>query len=372
MKYNLKADERATLELRGLYEKYGYRKYKIGKFEEYSLYAANRDFIAGDKVLTFTDLDGRLLATKPDVTLSVVNNTRATKEKSEKLYYIENVYRENKENHAFKEISQMGLEYLGHINRHSILEVIVLAAKTLKTIDSDYLLEISHMHYTVHLLEALQLGETLYLEILNNIRQKNVTGVTQAAAKAGLDSETTEILCQIPFLYGEMGKTIKKARSMALNDEMLQDIEELQEYCSALKSLGYSKNIQLDLSMVNDIDYYNGIVFRGYIRGLPGCVLSGGQYDKAMKLFGKDAGAVGFAVYLDELNKGQQIQSKYDVDAVLVYDENDSLISVLKAAGMLQKEGLSVRTETAVPDCLRYREKYVLIDGKPVKEEESC
>ena len=159
---------------------------------------------------------------------------------------------------------------------------------------------------------------------------------------------------------------------MALNDEMLQDIEELQEYCSALKSLGYSKNIQLDLSMVNDIDYYNGIVFRGYIRGLPGCVLSGGQYDKAMKLFGKDAGAVGFAVYLDELNKGQQIPSKYDVDAVLLYDENESLTSVLKAAGMLQKEGLSVRTETAVPDCLRYKVKYILRDGKPVKEEESC
>ena len=86
----------------------------------------------------------------------------------------------------------------------------------------------------------------------------------------------------------------------------------------------------------------------------------------------KDAGAVGFAVYLDELNKGQQIPSKYDVDAVLLYDENESLISVLKAAGMLQKEGLSVRTETAVPDCLRYKVKYILRDGKPVKEEESC
>ena len=109
MKYNLKPDERATLELRGLYEKYGYKKYKISKFEEYSLYATNRDFLIGDKVLTFTDLDGRLLAMKPDVTLSVINNTRATREKSEKLYYIENVYRENRENHCFKEINQMGL-----------------------------------------------------------------------------------------------------------------------------------------------------------------------------------------------------------------------------------------------------------------------
>ena len=72
MEYNLKPDEKATLQLRGLYEEYGYQKYKMGKFEEYSLYVNNRDFLAGDKVLTFTDLDGRLLAMKPDVTLSVI------------------------------------------------------------------------------------------------------------------------------------------------------------------------------------------------------------------------------------------------------------------------------------------------------------
>lgn len=221
-------------------KKYGYKKYKIESLKSIHFTLQTETF-AGDKVITFTDLDGRLLAMKPDVTLSVVNNTRATRSKSEKLYYIENVYRENKENHAFKEISQMGLEYLGNINKHSILEVIVLAAKTLKTIDSDYLLEMSHMHYTVHLLEALKLGEALYLEMLNNIRQKNITGVTQAAAKAGLDARTTEILCKIPFLYGEMGKTLKMAKDMALNNEMLKDLEELEEYCSALKSLGYSK-----------------------------------------------------------------------------------------------------------------------------------
>ena len=69
MEYNLKPDEKATLQLRGLYEEYGYQKYKMGKFEEYSLYVNNRDFLAGDKVLTFTDLDGRLLAMKPDVML---------------------------------------------------------------------------------------------------------------------------------------------------------------------------------------------------------------------------------------------------------------------------------------------------------------
>ena len=369
MKYNLKPDERATLELRGLYEKYGYKKYKIGKFEEYALYASNRDFLAGDKVLTFTDLDGRLLAMKPDVTLSVINNTRATKEQSEKLYYIENVYRENKENHSFKEINQMGLEYMGNIDKCSILEVLNLALKSLKLIDNEFLMEISYMHYTMHLLESLNLNESQYLEILNNVRQKNAAGVGIAAEKARLDDKTVELLRQLPFLYGEMGKTLKKARAMAINEEMHKDLDVLEEYCKALKSLGYAKNIQLDLSMVNDIDYYNGIIFKGYIRSLPGCVLSGGQYDKAMKIFGKNANAIGFAIYLDELLKGKPEPSNYDVDAVLVYDKEDDPVAVIKAVKTLQKEGMSVRSETVIPETLRYKYRYSIRDGQPVKEE---
>lgn len=369
MKYNLKPDEKATLELRGIYEKYGYKKYKMGKFEEYSLYVNNRDFLSGDKVLTFTDLDGRLLAMKPDVTLSVINNTGATKEKTEKLYYIENVYRENKESHCFKEINQMGLEYLGKVDKYSILEVIILAAQSLKTIDKDYLLEISHMQYTIHFLESLNLGETKYMSMLDSIRQKNVTEIRQTALAAGIEEELIEILCQIPFLYGEMESTLERAEKMALNDEMIEDIKELQEYCRAVESLGYGENIQLDLSMVNDIDYYNGIIFRGYIRNLPGCVLAGGQYDKAMEILGKHGGAVGFAIYLDELTKGKQQPLEYDVDAVLVYSEDDGAEEIISAVNALQAEGMSVKAQTA--DCLgvRFKEKYIIRNGRPEKEE---
>ena len=94
MEYNLKPDERASLELRGLYEKYGYRKYKMGKFEEYSLYFSNSNFLSSDKVLTFNDLDGRLLAMKPDVTLSVINNTSATDKKNGKNILYRKMYTE--------------------------------------------------------------------------------------------------------------------------------------------------------------------------------------------------------------------------------------------------------------------------------------
>ena len=46
---SLRRAEAATLRLRGLYESYGYRKYRMGRFEEYSLYAANKSFLLGEK-----------------------------------------------------------------------------------------------------------------------------------------------------------------------------------------------------------------------------------------------------------------------------------------------------------------------------------
>ena len=176
MEYNLKPDERASLELRGLYEKYGYRKYKMGKFEEYSLYFSNSNFLSSDKVLTFNDLDGRLLAMKPDVTLSVINNTSATDEKTEKIYYIENVYRENKESHCFKEINQMGLEYLGAVDGYAVSEVMTLAAESMRMIDEDYLIVISHMDYVIELLNTMDIDENDRTGILNGIRRKNTAG----------------------------------------------------------------------------------------------------------------------------------------------------------------------------------------------------
>ena len=36
--------ERVSFSLRSLYNRYGYSRYKMGKFEEYDLYARNRIF----------------------------------------------------------------------------------------------------------------------------------------------------------------------------------------------------------------------------------------------------------------------------------------------------------------------------------------
>ena len=95
----------------------GCRKYHMGRFEEYSLYQDNRSFLSSEQVITFTDLDGRLLALKPDVTLSIAKTAQPAPGETLRYYYHENVYRPSAESHTFKEISQMGLELLGACGR---------------------------------------------------------------------------------------------------------------------------------------------------------------------------------------------------------------------------------------------------------------
>ena len=44
---------------------------------------------------------------------------------------------------------------------------------------------------------------------------------------------------------------------------------ELQSLYDALEAVDAADTLRLDFSTLNDIDYYNGVVFKGYVRGVP-------------------------------------------------------------------------------------------------------
>ena len=145
--------ERVSLALRSLYSAYGYRQYKVSRFEEYDLYAQNRNFLTGEHILTFSDTDGRLMALKPDVTLSIIKNTRDDSH-TRKLWYTENVYRVPRNAYGFQEIQQTGLECIGRVDPYAMAEVIMLAAESLRTVSDAYVLDLSHIGILTGVLES--------------------------------------------------------------------------------------------------------------------------------------------------------------------------------------------------------------------------
>ena len=140
----LRNDERAVFALRSLYLQYGYRQFKMSKFEEYDLYSKNKDFLVSEGVISFTDTDGKLLALKPDVTLSIINNAKDAPGQVDKFFYNENVYRISGDSHSYKEIMQTGVECIGAVTEAERTEVALLAAKSLALISDSFKLCIAH------------------------------------------------------------------------------------------------------------------------------------------------------------------------------------------------------------------------------------
>ena len=297
----LRPQERLSLQLRLLYERAGFRQYRMGRFEEYGLYQQNRRFLASDQVITFTDLDGRLLALKPDVTLSIAKNAQFEEGGCGRFYYAENVYRPSQESHTFQEISQMGLECIGAVDDGVTAQAVSLAWQSLARTGRDFMLEASHMGFVAGLLDAVGAPEAARPRLLACVRDRNRHELQAAAAEAGLSRQGTDALCRLDVLAGDWEEVLAQAEPIALNAAMGAALAELRTLCEALEAQGQS--LRLDLSLVNDMDYYNGLVLQGYLAGLPRAVLKGGRYDPLAAQFRPGAKAVGFALYLDELDR---------------------------------------------------------------------
>ena len=144
---------------------------------------------------------------------------------------------------------------------------------------------------------------------------------------------------------------------------MLREIEvacdavnQLENVMSALSSLGFGDRIRVDFSVINHMSYYNGFVFRGFINGISSGILSGGQYDKLMHKMGKKCGAVGFAVYLDMLERLSDTEAVFDVDTVILYETGCDLKALNDAVKLLTANGSSVMAQKGVPEGLRYKQ----------------
>jgi len=352
----LKNEEKAMMSLRALYRRYGYVQYKMSKFEEYDLYVRNKSFLASEQIITFNDISGKLMALKPDVTLSIVKNTKDCDGSPYKYFYNENVYRLSHTSREFKERMQVGLECIGDIDIYSMSEVIMLAEKSLQTISGRYALDISHMGYLSALLEDMGLDDAVKTAVLRCISEKNVPEIEKLCASSGISGGDCGRLTALASMYGSFEENIGALRE--IGGPATEDaVRELEAVWLTVRALGAGRNLRLDFSIVNDMNYYNGIIFQGFIDGIPTGILSGGRYDNLMQRFGKRSGAIGFAVYLDLLERFETFERDYDIDVLLVYDEDAGPEDLASAVRKLTDGGHSVRAVKGARDLSGAAEK---------------
>ena len=369
-KNNIMNENNLVSELTKIYEQYGYKKIKLSKFEDYNLYNNYKDFLQTEHILTFMNLNGNLQSLRPDVTLSIVKNVLKDNDKyTKKLFYIEDIYKIDDVSNEYEEIQQVGVEIIGTLTKYSNLEIISMVIDSLKTINNnEYILEISSIDFMFALIDELDLDEDKKLEILNLIYSKNKHDLEKTLTANNIDDKYKNAVVSLIDFSGEYKEAVKNIESLIINEKMQKAYDELKSLCAVFENYNNFENILLDFSIESKLGYYNGIIFKGYIKGNNDIILSGGRYDKLLEKFNthisndkNKKNAIGFAVYMDKLYKPNSIKNEYDFDILILYKSGSEKVLLNKVQNYIQA-GKKVRTDIYSDDYntdYNYKEKYI-------------
>lgn len=290
----LDAATKIALHLEAMYHNFGYRKYKMNRFEPYSFYMENENFLEDSRVITIQATSGKLLALKPDVTMSIVKNHKSYDKT--KIYYNEPVFKVPSGESDFKEIQQVGLEYIGSVNINETIEVLHLAIKSLEKI-GEFKLLISDMSIVNELFLQHDIRPKNRKEIIKRLKQRNMHEL----------SEYPNVFQKLIALPADCHSAITQMEGDIDFTPCLTRIEKLKQIINNLATITNMDKIMFDFSNVTGTQYYNGLTFTGYIQGIANKVLSGGRYDNLLKEMGEqDKEAIGFAVYLTEIERAKK------------------------------------------------------------------
>ena len=282
-----------------LFRQRGYREVSTPDTEFYDLFALTGSAIPQERMVKVWDSSGKLCVLRPDSTTPIAR-VAATKLRSlplpQRLYYDQTVYRAGPaHNGGSREIPQCGVELIGAAGPKADLEMIVTAIDALRACGAPrFHVELGHAGFFRDLAARLELGEEGTEQVRALIEGKNFAALSALLAPyAGHPAAAA--LERLSRLFGGE-EVLGEAGQLA---GPTQSVDYLRQLWDELSAAGYGQYVRFDLGMVHQIDYYTGVVFRGYVEGAGDAVLSGGRYDKLVEAFGRPAQATGFAVDVD-------------------------------------------------------------------------
>ena len=370
---NMSKKDLVLLDIRKMYDLYGYKRISLPSFEEYDLYNENKDFIDRN-ILTVMSPNGKLLALRPDITLSVAKKISKDQSlKYSKIYYQENTYNLTKYT-GYEEDKQLGIELIGKESVFLDFEIVDLAVKSLDIINQKSLIVLSHAGFISSIFDNLNLEYEVKEEIFDCINKKNSHDIKKILENNKFVSENVkELIYKIPELSGDLDDITKELSKYGINDNIKKILLELKKLNNLLLKFHKRSKIVFDFSVIKNLNYYNGIILQGYIEGFPNVILTGGRYDRLFEKFGVDTGAVGFAILTDSLKGYYKDEDKNDFEILIAYDDGN-FEKLVEIVNDFQEKGLRVRTENVEnfqendSEVFNYDEKYLFKNGSLIKE----
>lgn len=285
--------------LTGLFRCRSYVEIITPEVEFYDLFLRSGNPLPQESMLKIIDRSGKIMVMRPDCTTPIAR-VAATKLRAlplpQRLYYDQTVFRSGDAHRGgSSEIAQCGVELIGAYGRKADLEMIALSVDALRKCNlEEFHIELGHVGFFRELIGRMEMPAAAAEQMRFLIEGKNFAALndllepyaTQNAAKP---------LRRLPYLFGG-AEVLEEAEMLSGGSEALDYLRDLY---GELRAAGYGRYIRFDLGLVHQIDYYTGVVFRGYTEGAGEAVLSGGRYDKLVEMFGRPAQATGFAVDVD-------------------------------------------------------------------------
>ena len=330
-------------EIEKIFDKWGYNEIVTPTIEFYQTFNSGFQNLKEEEVYKFFDTKGRILVLRPDMTIPIARVV-ATKFKDVnppiRFRYCSSVFRMHADLGGKRnEYTDCGVELVGLESEKSDLEILVTALDTLEVIkNTEYKLEIGDINFFNSAIKDLNISEEQKAELAALVDKKSLKSLENYLDNLNIDEKYREFFIELPWLFG--GKeAIEKAKKFAFNDEAKRSIEKIEKLSVELSNLGYDNQIIFDFGMVPRLNYYTGLMFRGFIEGAGATVLSGGRYDKLISTFGRDIPAVGFSANIDTMWETLEIKNKIDKKKIIINYGNNKTLEAIKASKELRKEG---------------------------------
>lgn len=350
--YNDECAERLLIQdrLHNVLKLYGYKDIQTPSFEFFDIFNKERGSVASKNMFKFFDREGNTLVLRPDMTPAIARCAAKyfeNEKETVRLCYIGNSFINNSRYQGrLKETTQAGCELIGNNSTDADAEVIALLIDSILSSGlTEFQVEVGHIGFFSGLVKEAGISEAGEAELREIIRNKNIFRVGEILESEGVPDEMGESFYRLAQLFGNV-EILKEAEELTKNPAALAAIEHLREVYELLKVYGFERYLTFDLGMLNEHNYYTGVIFQAYTYNVGEPLAGGGRYDKLIGQFGKERPSIGFTLTVDLLHQAVQRQRielpKPDAVKTLIYDGANAANAV-KLASFFRNSGIPAR-----------------------------
>ncbi len=284
---------------------WGYASVETPVVEEYSVLAAGVGNAAERTAFRLFDLDGSLLALRPEMTVPIARvaaSRLADEPGPHRVRYVAPVFREHASLRGqARQFTQAGVELIGGGGPAADAEIVTLAVEALEAAGlTSFTVGIGTVEVLRDLIDASGADEHWGAAVIEAAHERNLVELERLAADPAVRPEVAAALVGAPRIRGGR-EALDECRDLLVACGCMNTLCALRETYRVLEGLGYADRVTVDFGIMRSFDYYTGFVLEAYAPGLGLPLGGGGRYDRLLAAFGAPAPAAGFALGLERV-----------------------------------------------------------------------